>query len=979
MSEAETGTSEQEILQALNALRDEPYGAARSARTEELVEQAEQAELDRALIIAMFELLTAYEYGAETHKAPVLFSRILKLYTDKPEAFDEWAEHRVFWCFKWITSSLLDIPDVPLTTIEGWITQMQGHYRAADKPLQAVRTSRFHLAAHTGTGVQEAYESWATRPRDEFSDCEACEARNRGKYWAARHDDVRALKEWAPVLAGELTCAEEPAATIGEALLPLVRAGRADEAVSLHRSGYRTTKGRVSMDSAVARHLEFLALTGNGARGLELLAENRHRFASTATPLTRLSFLRGVRVLLGRLVAEGNGQVPVSGPDGRTPTAAELLAEVAAQTEDLARRFDARNGTTLQSDKLHAWCGQEPVTAQPLELGLRTAPLPVTAPPPAPASLTPLPDEFAALLAEAREAQETGRPDRHRLWEAVEQRASETDLEDPVLRAELAGREAWSLTLEKRWQEAEQRHRAAADLFDLAGQPGRAAVRRARAVWAGFGEVPDTAQASWDELDGLTALAERLLAAGEMDKDDYCVVLHCRVACALVAAGGRTGTRDSGSEAEDEDDDARDGFQAADPAARERVERELDRFREAAARLALPYREAVAKAIAARAAESDGRIEDALALIEDAVHTAERAGRPWAMPEFLTPAGHLHNRLRRLEPAADRLHRALALSTEWPEPEANLGGLLMELAWNRLNAGDPAAAIGHLTAAASRFDRQRRARSAVTARCMLGQALASTGRSMDAIAVYESVLDEEAEARLSASERGQLRLDLGRALMRAGEYKQAAEVFVGLADFVAQWPDQRICTMVGCELAGALFCAGLLEQARAAVERVRQLHAQAPNAGAVCGMLRQAANGTMEAEGARGAQQALAYLEEADAVAAATEERPDGFQRWPETAQTADLRTQILASLERYEPALAAAEAAAVAWERGGLRTIDEWAESVRVAAVIEGFRLGRREQAVARIGPALERCRAAGRDRAVTILTQLVGNLRKN
>lgn len=978
MSEPETGGSEQEILQALGRLREEPYGAARSARTEELVEEAERSGSDRALIVALFELLTAYEYGAETHKAPVLFSRILKLYADKPDAFDDWAEHRVFWCFKWISTALLEIPDVPLATVEGWVGQMQERYRAADKPLQAVRTSRYKLAAHTGVGADLAYELWATRPRDEFSDCEACEARYRGAYWARRGEHVRALKEWAPVLEGELTCSEEPAATIARALLPLVRAGRADEAVSLHRSGYRATKGQVSMDGTVALHLEFLALTGNSARGLELLAENRYRFDSTATALTRLAFLRGVRVLLARLAAEGNGQAPVPGPGGRTMPVTELLAQVETETDDLARRFDARNGTTRHSDDLHASCAMEPLTAQPLELGLRAKPLPVPAAPAA-APAAPVPEDFAVLLAEARAALHTGRPEQDQLWQAVAERAGAEDLDD-VLRAELADREAFALLPKEQWGEAEKLLRRSAELFEAAGAPGRAVARRSRAAWCVFQQAKGVGETSWDELDELAAQAEELLAAETIESEDFCIVWHSRAASALSALSkAESGDSADGDDLDDRDDLESDGFAGADTAERERFDRELVLFHEAATRVGVPHRAAVARTMAARAAESDGRIEDALALAEEALALAESTERPWILAEHLVQSGHLLNRLKRFDEAAERLHRGLASATEWSYPGANLGAVLMELAWNRLHADDAESAVGHLTAAASRFDRDSRPRSAVVARCMLGEALAATGRLTDAIAVYESVLDEEAEERLAREQRGQLRLDLGRALMRTGEFKQAAEVFVRLADFIEDWPQQAVRTMVVCELAGALFAAGVPEQAQAAVGRARQLHAQAPNVAALCSMLRQGASAVMEAEGSAGAQQALAFLDEADAATAAAEEQSGAFQRWPETAQTADLRTQILGALGRHEEALAATDAASIAWERGGSRTIDEWAESVRIAAVLEGHRLGRPAPAVARLRPAIDRCRQAGRQRAVQILTQLADNLSKN
>jgi tetratricopeptide (TPR) repeat protein len=614
-----------------------------------------------------------------------------------------------------------------------------------------------------------------------------------------------------------------------------------------------------------------------------------------------------------------------------------------AETRELAGRFDQRNGTTLHSETLRAWCALEPLTNQPLELGLRIKPLPV--PPIAAAPATPVPEEFSALLAEAREALHSGRPEAHRLWQAVAQRAGEADLDD-LLRAELADREAFVLIPSKRWAEAEELLRRSAELFDSAGEPGRAVARRSRAAWCGFQAEPGPAEPSWGELDRLAAQADELLAAQGIEGEDYCIVRHSRTASALSALSRSVPSEAPRPQRQDpsaqnssaQDQDARDDqdgdvFAGGDAPARERFDRELELFYQASIRLGVPQRAAVARAIGARAAEADDRVEDALALAEEAVALGESTGRPWILPDFLIQAGHLLNRLKRLEEAAERLHRALALAAEFPTPEMSVGGLLMELAWNRLNADDPAAAAGHLTAAAARFDRE---------------------------------------------ERGQLRLDLGRALMRTGESKEAAEVFVGLADFIRDWPEQAIRTMVDCELAGALFTAGLLDQARAAAERTRQSHAQAPNVAAMCAMLRRAASGVMEAADSDGAEEALGYLAEADAVTAAAEELAGVFQRWPETAQSADLRTQILGALGRDEEALAATVAASVAWERGGSHTVDEWAESVRIAAVLEGHRLGRREQAVARIAPAVERCRLAGRDRAVKILTQLADNLRE-
>jgi len=948
MSEDQDPQTEQEIYDALKQLREAPYGAVRSARTEELVDAAERLELHEALPTAMLELLTAYEFGNELRKAPVLFSRILKLYQERPESFDEWCEHRLFWCFKWITWALLCLPEIPLPVIEGWIAKMREHYVAAGKPLQAVHTSRFHLASHTGLNEESAYEQWATRPRDEFSDCEACEARERGVYWQDRGQDERALREWEPVLSHGIGCEEEPASTISHALLSLVRAGRGEEAASLHRSGYRMAKAEVGMDVQVGRHLEFLALTGNAARGLELLAENRSRFDSTTEPLSRLYFLDGVRVLLTQLVAEGAAQAPVTGPGGRTLSVETLLAEITALSDELARKFDERNGTGRQGDFHRERCARAPLTTEPLPLGMRVVPV---GPAPVAASASPVrvPQDFPRLLAEARAALTLGRPDNDALWEAVALRAGEAELDD-LLRAELANHEAFKHVAKAEWSEAVEQLARSAELFEKAGQPGQAVARRSRAAWCGFIGDEQAAQRPWTEFDALLATADALLAEQRIAAEDYVIVRHSREAAAFRVLLGAA--QESAAEAAT------------------RFEAENEALRESADRLGVPGRAAIAEADRSSVCFRQDRTEEALSAMQSAVAYAERSERPWTLPRFLANQGNLLNRMGRFDEAAPALHRALALLAEWPDAEMDETAIVMELAQNRLYADEPdyAAAITHLTSASARFDRQGEAVAAAHARSLLGQALLRSGRRADGIAVLESLLGEEAEAQLADEQRAQTRLDLGRALMQSAEPLPAAETFARLADLVADWPDQFVHTLVAAELVCALYSARRWEEGEKAIERAMAVHETAPNPAMVCKMLRVAAEAESTDRG--GVEHALELLRRADEVNEATEEIKGRYHRWPETALNADLRTQALFAAQRHEEALAACEGAIAAWAVGGDKVIGEYAQSVLTAASLEGEHLGRRKEAAARLHATIPRCREAGHERAVQVLT---------
>ena len=97
---------------------------------------------------------------------------------------------------------------------------------------------------------------------------------------------------------------------LAKAALPLLRAGRADEA--RRRLPSRATRwpgSKISLLPAVGQHIEFCALTGNEARGLEILAEHQGWLADQeVSAYKRLDFLSGVAVLLRRLTRSGTAR-----------------------------------------------------------------------------------------------------------------------------------------------------------------------------------------------------------------------------------------------------------------------------------------------------------------------------------------------------------------------------------------------------------------------------------------------------------------------------------------------------------------------------------------------------------------------------------------------------------------------------------------------------------------------------------------------
>lgn len=954
------------VFAALRENNERPYGRQRTVHAEELVEAAEQFDDKGALVTALFELMSAYTYGGEERKSPVAFARIVQRWDARPEDFSEWEEHQLYWRFKWVTTALLQVPEVPLAAVERWTGEMRERYARAGHGMQPVYAMRYLLARHTGSGADEAYDLWATRPRTDLSDCEACETRQRARHHEGSGDDERALREWQPVLDGGQTCLEEPYVSMACALLPLLRTGRPDEARSHHLAGYRFARGKPGMADSVGLHLEFCALSRNEGRGLEILAENRAMFEVTGSPLDRLDFLTGVEVLLARLAEQGHQDLEVSGPAGRTWTVGSLLASVHDEGAALAAAFDARNGTDAVGARRKARLAQRPLLDEPLALGVRAAaPSPVALPlAAAPAPAPDVPEEFAELMAKARELAAIGRPDADALWQRVRERveAGESPEEGDggaagLLRAELAERRAFDGFDREEWQPARAAMLEAAALYDEAGRPGRAASARARAatalVAAGDEDPELDRSAARAELDAELDLAERLLATPDgIEPDRYLAILQC---AATVAR------HDLIDLLPEPDQQARDAFDAS-----------VAKLRSEAERLDAPSRASAARQYAADVAARTGEFEAATQELTQALALVEGAGQPWRTPRPLALLAQIKVQSGDAREAVPLIHQALSTAARWPDASLSLGPFLALLGHACAHSGDVTGAVRHLSEAADRLDREGADAHAAQVRLELADVLAEDGRRADSVAVLESVVLGEVtglDPRLVA----QVRLNLARGLAALGEQRDAAEEFLRLADEVAQWTDERYThTLVACEAAAALAKAGLRDAARTAYQRALDAHEQAPRPAPVLGMMREFARlATAELE-AEGLQTALRHLAEADEVIARVPEDAADFVRWYQRGSTHYQRARCQAAAHAYEEALAEMERAVTAYEDGGPAGEEPRAEAVRIAALLEGNALGAVDAAKARLTAAVARCEAAGFPEAAAALSSV-------
>ncbi|MDT9692732.1 tetratricopeptide repeat protein [Streptomyces sp. P9(2023)] len=798
------------LREAMRENSQQPEGPARNARAERLLVEAERLGEPLAVVEALGHQLQAYNYSSEKAKMFVPFSRLLRMWDENPADFDAYETHTLHWVFKWVSSGMLDQPHIPLASIEKWLGEMEHRYRLAGHSERAVRQGEFRVARHVGDRVraERAFAAWLAAERDRMADCHACELHGQGGWWAELGDDEQALRTWAPVLAGEHTCAHEPHAVLASSLLPLVRLGRADEARVNHLRGYRLVRPMESMRGAVADHLEFCALTGNEARGLEILAERPAYFTDGGDPDSQLDFLAVTALLMDRLVVLGLGGQPVPGPareGGARWTAAELAAHARVEALAIGRRFDERNGTGRVSERARGRMDAEPLLDR-LPLGVRAAgavpvPMPVQAPPVEPRD----------LLAEARRLSAELNPAARGAWEAVASAVASGTVElDALGRAELDDHRA--IAMAEGPAESVRLFLRAAEGYEAAGDPGEAEAARARAAYAqalADGPADATATAT---LENVITRVLALHAEGTATPRQVAGALLSRVRVGLLRL-----------HAEDEGDEG----SGRDGAPRAEVVAALDGLFAFAAACGddplVADRVAEAEAVRGDLAAHAGDTEGAVRQYAYAAELCHRAGLPWYAVEPEARLSRVALHIGDLE-AAERAARAALDHGAEHAGAAGQTRLRLQLA-EVLGAADRfGEASAHALEAAHWADEAGESLGiGAYARHQLGGWLLRESRVEEAAAILESVLPD-----LSVAEHGdgmvvQTLWWLGDCLAALNEPRSAAEQWLRAAELAKEWPDQRDHAMLANLAGQALLQAELRPEAAAAYERAGEL------------------------------------------------------------------------------------------------------------------------------------------------------------
>lgn len=339
---------------------EEEATAEKLSEAEQRVLEAERGNDRRGLFRALFYVCNNAIFLGQPDKAFVAFCRRLAMCERYPELFqdrDLLREH------KWIVPSLACFPTVARSAIKEACDRMAAAYGRNAFSQRSVSGVMATVSQFLGE-PERAWE-WLKRrdelPRDEKTDCAACDLSHTVDILNCKDRDAEAFEAAQPVLEGKVKeCPPNgPYHFLSELLVPCLRLGRPGVALRYHRWGYPATEGKPRRLEDIPGHVAFLALAGQLPSALRALEVNLPVVLGSADWHSRRAFFWSAAILARRLRASGPSRVRLLLPDtaGVRATdgevsASELADWIDGQALELASAFDRRNGNRYYQDRL---------------------------------------------------------------------------------------------------------------------------------------------------------------------------------------------------------------------------------------------------------------------------------------------------------------------------------------------------------------------------------------------------------------------------------------------------------------------------------------------------------------------------------------------------------------------------------------------------------------------------------------------------
>jgi len=333
--------------------QDLSYGFQRTEMVEQAVAMADAADDVYSAVFARCHLMEAATFGGSGEKALTAFGWVLAKFDEDPDVAQPAV---VLWRYKWIYSSIFRYPSIPLEKIAQVGADIRRRFVDYGDHLGVVDSIDACCFQFLGCydEVKDAYRKWIQSPRDELSDCEACDHNTRIELLNERGHYREAVQASEIIIKQGLSCAEVPELTYAELLFPLSKLGQIEKAKEYHRKGYQLSKGQPGLAFAHSNHLQFLVHCNELGKAKECFSEHLEIGLQQKIPHRRLVFLIAAVGFFRKTDSDRPDLLKDLKPTASVPAdcqrSQELWGWLEAEATDLLQQFDKRNGNQYLSN-----------------------------------------------------------------------------------------------------------------------------------------------------------------------------------------------------------------------------------------------------------------------------------------------------------------------------------------------------------------------------------------------------------------------------------------------------------------------------------------------------------------------------------------------------------------------------------------------------------------------------------------------------
>ncbi|OWK46671.1 hypothetical protein [Fimbriiglobus ruber] len=355
--------SPENVTQLLVDARRLRYSASRTAICEEAVRIADTLGDLKCGFEARLELIESAQFGGQPDPVIVAFAWCLGAYDRHPDKFGTpEIRDQILWRYKWVIQTLCGYPQFPLAQIDEALADMRARHEAAGHSLQRVFDAERRAALTTGNKPRAiaAFERMCREPLDRMSESVECYHEGKISFYRGVERYAESVAAAEPFVRGEMNCMSGALWACAMTLLPLMKLGQVDRAMSYHRQGLPLVDRYPGFRSVVLYHVDFLTLTDNLDRAVALADKHVAHLLDEASPIRQWGVWSTIRLLADRVREVRPAPIRLTLPDKhplKTPdnlvVPTELFAWTDREAREIGARFDARDGNDYFAQQIN--------------------------------------------------------------------------------------------------------------------------------------------------------------------------------------------------------------------------------------------------------------------------------------------------------------------------------------------------------------------------------------------------------------------------------------------------------------------------------------------------------------------------------------------------------------------------------------------------------------------------------------------------